>query len=131
MGIRQSLRRFSANDTQWKRAGRGEVSLCPTSFQPPLILGGRVDSVRIRRDDKAPPGEFDKERKTMEISARNQLKGTVKAVVRGAVLGEVVVDIGGQEVVSSITLSSIDRLRLKVGDPVFVIVKATDVMIGK
>ncbi len=67
----------------------------------------------------------------MEISARNQLKGTVKAVVRGAVLGEVIVNIGGQEVVSSITLSSIDRLGLKVGDPVFVVVKATDVMIGK
>jgi len=67
----------------------------------------------------------------MEISARNQLKGTVKKVVRGAVLGEVVVDIGGQEVVSSITLSSIDRLALKVGDPVYVIVKATDAMIGK
>jgi molybdopterin-binding protein len=47
------------------------------------------------------------------------------------VLGEVVVNIGGQEIVSSITLSSIDRLGLKVGDPVFVIVKATDVMIGK
>jgi len=67
----------------------------------------------------------------MEISARNQLRGTVKAVVRGAVMGEVVVDIGGQEVVSSITLSSIDRLRLKVGDPVCVIIKATDAMIGK
>ncbi len=67
----------------------------------------------------------------MEISARNQLKGTVKSVARGAVLGEVVVSIGGQEVVSSITLASIDRLGLKVGDSVVVIVKATDVMIGK
>jgi molybdopterin-binding protein len=67
----------------------------------------------------------------MQLSARNQLKGTVKQVIRGAVMGEVVVDIGGQEVVSSITLSSIERLSLKVGDPVFVIVKATDAMIGK
>jgi molybdopterin-binding protein len=67
----------------------------------------------------------------MQLSARNQLKGTVKQVIRGAIMGEVVVDIGGQEVVSSITLSSIERLALKVGDPVVVIIKATDAMIGK
>jgi molybdopterin-binding protein len=69
--------------------------------------------------------------KTMEISARNQLKGQVKQIVRGSVMGEVIVDVGGQIVTSSITLSSIDRLALKVGDAVVVIVKATDVMIGK
>jgi molybdopterin-binding protein len=67
----------------------------------------------------------------MEISARNQLKGTIKQVIRGSVNGEVVVDIGGQIVTSSITLTSIDRLALKVGDSVTAIVKATDVMIGK
>jgi molybdopterin-binding protein len=67
----------------------------------------------------------------MQLSARNQLKGTVKQVIRGAIMGEVVVDIGGQEVVSSITLSSIERLSLKVGDPVIVVIKATDAMIGK
>jgi molybdopterin-binding protein len=67
----------------------------------------------------------------MEISARNQLKGQVKQIVRGSVMGEVIVDVGGQSVTSSITLSSIDRLAIKVGDAVVVIVKATDVMIGK
>jgi molybdopterin-binding protein len=67
----------------------------------------------------------------MELSARNQLKGKVKDVIRGAVLGEVVVDVGGQDVVSSITLSSIDRLKLKAGDSVVVVIKATDVLIGK
>jgi molybdopterin-binding protein len=67
----------------------------------------------------------------MEISARNQLKGQVKQIVRGSVNGEVIVDVGGQSVTSSITLASIDRLALKVGDAVVVIVKATDVMIGK
>jgi molybdopterin-binding protein len=46
-------------------------------------------------------------------------------------MGEVIVDVGGQSVTSSITLSSIDRLAIKVGDAVVVIVKATDVMIGK
>ena len=67
----------------------------------------------------------------MEISARNQLKGKIKNILRGSVIGEVIVDVDGQTVTSSITLASIDRLALKVGDAVVVIVKATDVMIGK
>ena len=67
----------------------------------------------------------------MEISARNQLKGTIKEIKRGSVNGEVVVDVGGQLVTASITLASIDRLALKTGDQVVAIVKASDVMIGK
>ena len=67
----------------------------------------------------------------MEISARNQLKGMVKNVKRGSIMAEVLVDIGGQEVVAAITVSSVDRLKLAVGDRVTVIVKSTEVMIGK
>jgi len=67
----------------------------------------------------------------MEISARNQLKGRVKQVTPGAVMSEVVVDIGGQEVVSMISKSSVERLGIKVGDAVVAIIKATEVMIGK
>jgi molybdopterin-binding protein len=68
----------------------------------------------------------------MELSARNQLKGKIKEIVRGAVTGEVIVDVGGgQTMTSSISLSSIDRLALKIGDAVVVVVKATDAMIGK
>jgi len=67
----------------------------------------------------------------MQISARNQLKGKVKQITPGAVMSEVVVDIGGQEVVALITKPSVDRLALKPGDAVVAIVKSTDVMIGK
>ena len=68
----------------------------------------------------------------MELSARNQLKGKIKEIVRGAVMGEVIVDVGGgQTMTSTISLSSIDRLALRIGDAVVVVVKATDVMIGK
>ncbi len=67
----------------------------------------------------------------MELSARNQLKGKVKDIVRGAVMGEVIVDVNGQLVTSSITLASIDRLGLKVGDSVVAVIKSTDVLIGK
>ena len=67
----------------------------------------------------------------MEISARNQLKGKVKHVTPGAVMGEVVVDVAGQEVVAMISKSSVERLGLKPGDAVVAIIKATEVMIGK
>jgi molybdopterin-binding protein len=67
----------------------------------------------------------------MELSARNQLRGTVRAVKLGAVMAEVTVNVGGQELVSAITRSSAERLGLREGDEVTAIVKATEVMLGK
>jgi molybdopterin-binding protein len=68
----------------------------------------------------------------MKISARNQISGTVTAVHPGAVNGTVLVDIGnGTIVTSSITNEAITDLALAVGDTVTVIVKASDVLIGK
>lgn len=67
----------------------------------------------------------------MELSSRNQLKGTVKTVKTGSVMAEVVVDVGGQELVAGITKGLVERLQLKTGDQVTVIIKATDVMVGK
>jgi molybdate transport system regulatory protein len=66
----------------------------------------------------------------MPTSVRNQLHGTVTAVTIGAVMAEVVVDVNGQPIVAAITKDSAERLRLKAGAEVAVIVKATDVMIG-
>lgn len=67
----------------------------------------------------------------MELSARNQLKGTVTEVKLGTIMAEVTVDVSGQEVVSAITRSSVERLGLKEGDQVTVIIKSTEVMLAK
>ena len=67
----------------------------------------------------------------MDISARNQLKGKIKQVTSGDVMSEVVVVVGGQEVVALITKSSVERLGLKPGDAVVAIIKSTEVMIAK
>jgi molybdopterin-binding protein len=67
----------------------------------------------------------------MEISGRNQLRGTVASVSLGDVMAEVKVQVGDHEVVSIITRSSAERLGLKAGGPVIVLIKATDVMIGR
>ena len=66
----------------------------------------------------------------MKISARNQLKGTVKSVEVGAIMAEVVVAVGDQEIVAAITKGSAESLSLKEGDEVTVIIKATEVMIA-
>ena len=68
----------------------------------------------------------------MKISARNQLPGTVTAITPGAVNGTVKVAIaGGQVITSSITEEAIAELGLAVGDEVTVLIKASDVLIGK
>jgi molybdopterin-binding protein len=66
----------------------------------------------------------------MDLSARNQLKGTVKSVKLGAIMSEVVVEIGGQEIIAAITRGSVERLALQEGMEAIAVVKATDVMIG-
>lgn len=68
----------------------------------------------------------------MQISARNKIPGTITGLVNGAVNGHVTVDIGGGNVVtSSITEEAIAELALAVGDKVTVLIKASDVLIGK
>lgn len=65
------------------------------------------------------------------ISARNQLEGTIKSVKLGTVMAEVIVQIGQFEVVSAITRTSAETMKLKTGDHVKVVVKATEVMVSK
>jgi molybdopterin-binding protein len=65
------------------------------------------------------------------ISARNQFKGTIKNVKLGTVMAEVVVEAGGMEIVSLISLASAESMNLKVGDTVTAIIKSTEVMVAK
>ena len=67
----------------------------------------------------------------MELSARNQLSGTVTAVKSGAVMAEVTINVAPGAVTAAITDASRERLQLTEGDEVTVIIKATEVMIAK
>ena len=67
----------------------------------------------------------------MALSARNQLPGTVKSVVLGAVMAEIVVDVAGHEVVSVITRHSAESLDIKAGYNLTVVIKSTAVMLDK
>lgn len=68
----------------------------------------------------------------MKLSARNQISGTIVSITPGAVNGSIKVDIGGGNVVTAnITEEAIVELGLAEGEAVMVIIKASDVMIGK
>jgi molybdopterin-binding protein len=68
----------------------------------------------------------------MKISARNQLKGKIVEVRRGATTAHVRIDIGnGVIVTSSITNEAVDELGLAAGDDAIAVIKASDVMVAK
>ena len=67
----------------------------------------------------------------MKLSARNQLKGTVVKIKEGAVNGIVVIDIGGEnKITSTISMDAIKELELTEGSEVYAVIKATSVMVG-
>ena len=67
----------------------------------------------------------------MRISARNQIKGTVLEVHKGATTSHVRVDIGnGNIITSSITNEAVEELGLKAGIGATIVIKASDVMIA-
>src|SRR5689334_19319204 len=67
----------------------------------------------------------------IEISARNQLRGTIVEVRADGVMAEVVIRIGDQDLVAIITRSSAERLGLAKGDEVLAVIKSTEVMVAK
>jgi molybdopterin-binding protein len=68
---------------------------------------------------------------TEMLSARNQLPAVIKSVKLGNVMAEVVMDVNGAEIVSSITRGSAEALKLQPGDRVKAIIKATEVLVEK
>ena len=67
----------------------------------------------------------------MKLSARNVLKGIIKAIEIGPVNAEVAVEVApGLEMTSIITKKSCENLGLEAGKEVYVVVKASNVMIG-
>ncbi len=68
----------------------------------------------------------------MKLSTRNQIKGKVTQIVKGAIMAKVKMDIGGGNIITStITLDAVNDLKLKKGDAVTALIKASSVMIGK
>jgi len=65
------------------------------------------------------------------LSARNQLKGKIVEVKKGATTSHVRIDIGSGVVISAaITNDAVADLDLKSGDEAWAVIKASDVMVG-
>jgi len=67
----------------------------------------------------------------MALSARNRLAGKVIELQFGGVMAHVVVRVGKNLVESVITKRSVEEMKLKVGDKVSAVIKATEVMLEK
>jgi molybdopterin-binding protein len=67
----------------------------------------------------------------MKISARNLLKGKIIQITPGAVNAEVTIELqGGAQIVSIITMKSVESLGIKVGSDAYAVIKASNVMIA-
>jgi molybdopterin-binding protein len=66
----------------------------------------------------------------MKISARNQLRGTVRSINRGEAIANVELDVAGQRLVASVTVEAVQELGLSEGGEVTAVIKASDVMLA-
>ena len=68
----------------------------------------------------------------MKLSARNQIRGKVSEVRRGQTTAHVYIEVGnGLVITSSITNEAVDDLKLRAGDTVMAVIKASDVLVAK
>lgn len=68
----------------------------------------------------------------LKISARNQIKGTVKNVEQGDVIAKVKIEIHAPSTITAlISREAVEDLNIKPGDKVTAVIKATEVMIAK
>ena len=70
--------------------------------------------------------------KTIQISAQNQLEGTIESLTIGKVNTEVVINVGqNDKVVAVVTSGAVKSLGLEVGGTITALIKSSDIMIGK
>lgn len=66
----------------------------------------------------------------MKLSARNQLRGVIVDVTKGATTSHVRIDIGGAVVTASITNEAVEELKLAKGQSAVAVIKASDVLVA-
>ena len=67
----------------------------------------------------------------MKVSVRNKIPATIKEIKLGAIMAEIVLQAGNNQIVAAITKDAVEDLALKSGDSVTALVKSTSVMIQK
>jgi len=67
----------------------------------------------------------------IDLSARNQLRGTVRSVRADGLMVEVAITLAPQEIVAVITKASAERLGLSAGVDALAVIKATEIMVAR
>ncbi len=65
------------------------------------------------------------------VNTRNQFAGKVINILVGQIVSEVEIETPAGVISAVVTTSSLNNLRLKVGDPALALFKATEVMVAK
>jgi len=65
------------------------------------------------------------------LSTRNQIPGRIKAITSDKVVSEVLVTTAAADIAAVITTASVKAMKLKKGDEVLVMIKATEAGIQK
>ena len=105
---------------RWEAAGRLRVSRSPGGQR----LVSLSDVGRLQREKRRKP-----DRPIVAQSARNRFPGTVIRVEKDRVAAVVEVQAGPHRLVSLLTAEAVRELRLKPGDQVICVVKATNVIV--
>ncbi len=100
--------------------------LLETPQQAPHLAVGNTVSVLFKETEVALAKNL-----SGEISLRNRMRGQVRAIQRGDILSEVVLDCAGYTLTSIITTRAAKRLDLKAGDEVEALVKANEVSLAE
>lgn len=124
--VRSNTGGVRGGGTEVTRYGRGLISTY-------RFLQQEYQQVLQRFNDLGHTGDLEQFMRvlTMKTSARNQLKGTVSTVRRGAVNGDVIIDIGeGLHIFASITNESINEMGLAPGVEAVAIIKSSFVLLS-
>ena len=65
------------------------------------------------------------------VNTRNQFTGRVINIAIGQIVSEVEIETPAGVISAVVTTSSINNLKLKIGDPALALFKATEVMVAK
>lgn len=121
---------------QWIYRGRiksvktpgGHHRISQAEIDSLLFREGRGHGAKIARPAQTHPRAAESGLEHF-ISGRNQLVGRVTRLETAGLLSKVSLDIGGQAVTAIITRDAVHDLKLKVGETVAALIKATEVMI--
>jgi molybdopterin-binding protein len=112
----------------WRSAAAATVISCATEMAEIGASARIAINARVRTFMRSLLPSYNDE---MPISARNKLPGKIEDVQLGNIMAHVVVRVGDNLIESAITRRSAEELKLKKGDTVTAIVKATEVIIQK